>query len=678
MTADIAMESFRALVLGTVVVYLIAEQRAHTTDANLQGWPMILGGFGLLLFASFLDISDNFPSLNWLVIVGNTPMESFLEKIPGYLGGFLLVALGLVRWMPDVRHLQSEVSARKKAENHLNEQRLYLQSVIDAIPDPIMAINLDYSVRLMNRARANDLQGRSAPSGPLTCHWLAHDCERPCEEDNFVCPLREVQRTQRPATTMHLHHDNDGKPYPVEVVTAPYFDPNGQMTGVIESIRDISERINFKSELKKRDSRLSKLTYSDALTGLPNRQYLCNRLQELLNTEQRIVVLAIDINRFKQINQGFGYSAGNEILRATGSRLETVLHNEDLLARIGGDDFIIVSHRLIHKKHIELFIQEVQHLFSKAYTVAEQTIYLTASIGVALYPGDGEDAETLINHVVAADQDAFTLGGRHVHFFSPQTSELAREQLLLEADLRDAIDQGQLVLHYQPQIDLHTRQIVGAEALVRWHRPKFGLIPPDQFIPLAERSGLIIKLGEWVLKQACLQIRCWLEHHQFAGRIGVNLSALQLEQANITETLMAIVHETNCPTSALELEITESMLLHDPEGIAKILNAWRDKGLSVAMDDFGTGYSSMSQLGYLPIDKLKIDQSFIKDLPHNKNSCAITRAIITLADSLHLQTIAEGIETLEQGEFLRQNSVRYRTGLSLWATGDCGGIYRDA
>jgi len=654
----VAEELFRAVTLSGVVAFLVWEAATHRDLSNVRGWRLILAGFALLLFASVLDITDNFPALDWLLVVGDTPLEAFLEKIPGYLGGFLLVAFGLVRWMPDVRRLQREIAARRDAEQRTEEQRAFLQSVIDGISEPLMVINLDYQVLLTNRSCAAGAQRPGRPPGALTCHWLKHRSERPCNEKNELCPLREVQRSGRPVTVVHNHPDIDGKPRLVELLASPYHDRDGHLIGIIETARDITEQVNLEARLRDRDRRVHQLANHDPLTGLPNGNFFLRRLREALSASPYLAVLAIDIDRFKRINQGLGRRAGDDLLRAVGARLHAVLRADDILARIDGDDFLVATGRLIQVEHVALLAEELLRTFSKAFTVTEQTLYLSASIGVALCSDDGRDVETLISHAEAASHRAFEAGGNRVQYFSADMSEGAREQMLLEAGLREAIDHDQLILYFQPQVEIGSGRIIGAEALVRWQHPKFGLVAPGKFIPLAERSGLIVPLSDWVLRGACVQAREWHETGRIEGRIAVNLSGRLFDQADLAERIAAILRDTGCPAAALELEITESVMMHEPKQVTEILRRLRALGLSVAIDDFGTGYSSMSRLRRLPIDTLKIDRCFVRDLPADPDAVAITRTIIALAANLHLEIIAEGIETAAQEKFLRAAGCR--------------------
>ncbi|HED14706.1 MAG TPA: EAL domain-containing protein [Gammaproteobacteria bacterium] len=651
MSDVVMMEVVHAVVLGVVVGFLLWEHVVHRDMGKVRGWNLIFTGFVLLLFASLLDIADDFPGLSWLV-VGNTPVETFFEKIPGYLGGFVLLAIGFVRWMPGLRQLQHEIILRSEAELITDEQRVFLQSIIDAMPDPLMVISLDYQILLQNQASAERLPGSEPVPTEMTCHWLSHRRSQPCDKAGRACPLREVQRSGATVTIIHQHLDADNKPYTVELTASPFRNSEGELVGIIESARNISDRVVLQQRLQERDKHLQQLIWHDPLTGLYNRDYFVKRLQMALQTARRLAVLVIDIDGFKRLNEGLGHFAGDEILSEMASRLSTGLRSNDVLARNGDEFLLLTRHRVTTARTTQL-ARKILAVVGAKIEVAKQIVYPHASIGIAQFPEDGSDVATLLNHAETAAHRAFEAGGNQMHHYSAAEGQQAQELLMLEAGLREAIEKGQLVVYYQPQVDLNSGEVIGAEALVRWQHPQLGLVPPGKFIPLAETNGLIVALGEWVLRTACSDAANWYASGQLKGRIAVNLSARQFDEKGLVEGIAAILQQSGCPAAALELEVTESMMMLDADKVAKCLEQLRELGFKVAMDDFGTGYSSMLQLHRLPIDKIKIDQSFVRNLPLDVDAAKITRSIIALARSMDLEVIAEGIETQQQQEFLQ-------------------------
>lgn len=395
----------------------------------------------------------------------------------------------------------------------------------------------------------------------------------------------------------------------------------------------------------------------DQLTGLPNRTLFHQRLSLALANVQRrgelLAVMFVDLDRFKLVNDTLGHAAGDQLLQSMAQRLRGCLREEDILARWAGDEFTILLTQISSTESAAKMSQRILNALKEPFQIEEQELHIQASIGIALAPYDGEEVETLIKNADTAMYRTKQQGKNNYQFYAPNMNATARERLLLENNLHKALEREEFLLHYQPQVNLATGQIVGMEALIRWQQKGAGLIAPDQFIPLAEETGLIVPIGEWVLRTACTQSRTW----QLAGLppliTAINLSIRQFQQCNLVQTIAQVLQETGLEPQYLELEITESIAMQDVDLTISILKQLRSMGIHVSMDDFGTGYSSLSSLRYFPLDTLKIDRSFIEELTTNSSNVAIVTSIIALGHGLNLNVIAEGVEAAEQMEFLR-------------------------
>ncbi len=395
----------------------------------------------------------------------------------------------------------------------------------------------------------------------------------------------------------------------------------------------------------------------DQLTGLPNRLLLDEQLSlSLVSAQQQREILAVvflDLDRFKTINDTLGHAAGDHLLCCTTERLKPCLQESDFIARWGGDEFTLLLPQVKSAEDVISVAQKILETLSAPFYFGGQELYITASLGIALAPYDGEDAETLLKNADTAMYAAKQQGKNNFQFYTPVMSVWGAEQLALETDLRRALEREEFLLHYQPQIDLETGEIVGMEALIRWQHPTQGLIAPNQFIPMAEETGLICPIGEWVLRQACMQNRLWQEAGLPPLKMAVNISARQFQQKTLLPCIDQVLKETGLNPKFLEIEITESVAMWDLELTISILKQLQTMGIHTSMDDFGTGHSSLNYLKRFPLNSLKVDGSFIRDLPNSRRDAAIVQAIVTLAHGLGLRVIAEGVEKSEQMQFLQ-------------------------
>ena len=403
--------------------------------------------------------------------------------------------------------------------------------------------------------------------------------------------------------------------------------------------------------------RLRQWAESDPLTNLPNRARLRTRLVEAIDHARRDgrqrALLFIDLDRFKNINDSLGHAVGDELLIQVARRLSGAVRAGDTVGRLGGDEFVILLEQLGHADQAAQVAQALLDAASGQYAVAGHELAVTPSIGIAVYPADGEDAETLLKNADSAMYHAKSAGRNNYQFFTAAMNTRVREHLQMENSLRQALARGELSLHYQPQFNLESDRLCGCEALLRWHSPSLGQVPPDKFIPIAEDSGLIVPIGEWVLNEACRQAMAWREQGLPELTVAVNVSPVQFRHADLAEQVERALRDSGLPPQLLELELTESVLAENLEQVSATLERLRRLGVHLAMDDFGTGYSSLSYLKYFKLDTLKIDRSFISDLTNSDDYAALTIAIIGMAHSLGMSCIAEGIETASQQDFLR-------------------------
>jgi diguanylate cyclase (GGDEF)-like protein/PAS domain S-box-containing protein len=445
----------------------------------------------------------------------------------------------------------------------------------------------------------------------------------------------------------------DGELFPQLLTLSTVYDDAGQPCNYVGVMTDLSQ-------IKDTEARFEHLAHYDPLTGLPNRLLLQSRLAHSLDTaerhKQRLAVLYVDLDRFKHINDSLGHPVGDELLETLARRMLEWLRGDDTLGRLGGDEFLLIVENLQRPEDAAGIAKSLISLLDQPFHLSSgHQVYVGASIGISLYPDDGVSSTELIQHADVAVYQAKESGRNTYSFYAPAMTRVANERLDLEARLRHALTHNEFVLHYQPQVDLNNGNLIGCEALVRWNDPQHGLIAPDRFIPLMEETGLIVPLGERVLREACIQARHWLDAGLPQLSMAVNLSVRQLRQADIAVQVAAILQETGLPAEMLKLELTESMIMSHAEETVAVLQALKTLGVRLSIDDFGTGYSSLAYLKRFPIDELKIDRSFVRDIPHDSNDTEIAAAIIGMARGLRLRVVAEGVETEAQRRFMAQH-----------------------
>ncbi len=453
-----------------------------------------------------------------------------------------------------------------------------------------------------------------------------------------------------------------GTVYPQWLTISVVLDDQNRISHYVGVFSDITT-------IKRSEEELNRLAYHDALTGLPNRLLLLDRISHAVRRTNRsggrFALLFIDLDRFKNINDNLGHQTGDELLMAVTERIQKRLRAEDTLSRLGGDEFILLMEDIPGEQQAAQLARDLLTLLSQPYHIAGHDIFLSASIGISLHPEDGGDAENLIKHADTAMYRAKEGGRNSYQFYTREQSVAAFQRFSLEAALHRALERGEFELHYQPQMDLTSGRVTAMEALLRWRHPDLGLIPPDQFIPVAEENGLILPIGEWVLETACREA---LQCQRLCGEpliVAVNLSPLELQRGDPVNRVQRVLADIGLPARFLELEITESSAMRRGEESIAMLHELKNLGVSLAIDDFGSGYSNLGYLKQLPVSTLKIDRVFVRDLPDNKEDAAITRAIIALGHSLNLNVLAEGVETPAQRDFLRQHGCDMQQGYLL-------------
>ena len=551
---------------------------------------------------------------------------------------------------------------RKRAEKSLRESEEKHRIVLNAVPDPVAVYDLSGQISYLNPAFSRvfgwtldeyfSTLTDFVPEGKLSEARLLRE---KITQGTSVSGLETSRLTK------------DGALLDVSVSGAGFFDNREELQGYVLTFQDISAR-------KKNEEEIKFLAYHDVLTALPNRKAFYERLEENLKRERyqrsgerrttgplkKWALLFLDLDRFKYVNDTLGHDVGDELLKAVASRLRSCLRKNDQIFRLGGDEFTVLVNELPSSldvvKVVDKILQEMVH----PHHILEHELYVTVSIGISLYPDDGDKVEVLVKNADMAMYAAKDEGEAY-HFFTEEMNRRGQERMQLENGLRQAILRNQFVLYYQPLVE-NEKGIVGMEALIRWQHPEWGMVSPDQFIPLAEETKAIILIGEWVLQTACQQLKTWHDAGYENLYMSVNVSTRQFREPNFVDLVERVVDSSGIDPDRLKLEITESSIMDSPEDAIQKMNALRAKGVHFSIDDFGTGYSSLSQLKHFPIDTLKIDRSFVMDAIKNHDDQEIIKAILSMAGNLRLETVAEGVETEEQKDFLSREGCQMMQG----------------
>lgn len=447
----------------------------------------------------------------------------------------------------------------------------------------------------------------------------------------------------------------NGEIYPEWLSIYSIKNNNGDVINYIGLFSDLTEK-------KMTQNHIHQLAHYDPLTNLPNRLLFMERLKQSIvmarRKESSLAVFFLDLDGFKKINDSMGHASGDLLLQEVALRLRKYMRESDTVSRLGGDEFTVIIDGYNHLSDIIIIANKILKELALEVKLQERSVYITASIGISIYPDDGHDMGELIKNADTSMYAAKEKGKNRYEFYDLEMNRKILERLSLESYIHSAYNKEEFIVYYQPKINLHNHSIEGAEALIRWNHPSLGFIQPSKFIPLAEEIGMITSIGEWVLRQVCRDLKKWKEHKLKNIKVSVNLSTLQFRDKNLVKTLTTIILEEGVSVDSLEIEITEGMLMRDVQESIKMMKELKDMGLSLSIDDFGTGYSSLKYLKEFPIDTLKIDKSFIDEIPHNENNGMIVKSIIDLAHNLGMDVIAEGVEKREQIEFLMQNGCQ--------------------
>ncbi|MGA7588991.1 MAG: EAL domain-containing protein, partial [Candidatus Sulfotelmatobacter sp.] len=546
--------------------------------------------------------------------------------------------------------IKQDISGRKQAEQALRRAEEKYRAIFEDAVIGIFQASADGRLLNVNRAFA-EIHGYDSPEQMLVELSNLNAAAQLFVEPKRMDVLRQVLGEKELVRDFELDvYRRDRSERVVLVNVRAVRDASGNMLFYEGTVEDVTAR-------KVAEERVQFLAYYDALTGLPNRTLLQDRLATALagarRRKDKVALLFLDLDRFKLINDSLGHSFGDLLLQEVAQRLKKWAREQDTVARLGGDEFLIVLTGVKNIADAAVAADRMTKSMTAGFVVQGRPLNITCSLGISVFPEHGTNSETLIKNADAAMYFAKESGRNNFRFFTKDLSAQAVERLTLENSLRPALEKNEFFLMYQPQVDIGTGRIIGLEALLRWQHPNLGLVPPDKFIQIAENVGLIVPIGEWVLRTACSQARKWQDEGLPAVMVAVNISAIQFRQKGFCKLIRKVLDETGLPAKYLELELTESLLLDNADLMLSVVEELKAMGVTLAIDDFGTGYSSLSYLKHFPVSKLKIDRSFVRDVAVNPDDAAITTAIISMAKSLNLKVIAEGVEDEAQMSFLR-------------------------
>ncbi|MNR89101.1 Cyclic di-GMP phosphodiesterase Gmr [compost metagenome] len=634
------------------------------TSSTVFGPRTILSAFLLVSAAAALGgVGIGLAAANSLQAGDPDAMSRLFLRL-ALLGGLTvpsLIALGLLakrRLMQPLEDFQRAAEALTaevtQRQTQLMEQQRFNALLLDAAGEGIVGVDAGGLLTFVNTraARITGYDPEQLIGKPLvgTLYRVKTSGTRNLEADSPILASLRDGLVHHASNEVFWHEDDTT--FPVEYTSTPILDGES-VVGAVFTFNDVSERLAA-------EAMIDQMAYYDSLTGLPNRLLFQDRLNQALAHARRhrrqTAVMMMDLDRFKIINDTLGHPVGDQVLKTVAERLLFRLREVDTVSRLGGDEFALVLPDLSETSDIAKIGQVIHEEVSRVIRIGEQELFVTPSVGISVYPSDGDDAVTLIKNAEVALYQAKDERNRY-QLYAPAMNASASEWLQLESHLRRALERDELLLHYQPQINLNSGEIVGVEALIRWQHPEWGMVSPARFIPLAEETGLIVPISEWVLRTACAQNAEWQRLGLPPVRVAVNLSGRHLaKHAELVRHVDEALQATGLAPGHLELELTESILMEDVEAAIQTLSALSERGVKLSIDDFGTGYSSLSYLKRFPIDTLKIDQAFVREIASSEEDSAIVKAVIALAHSLRLNVIAEGVETDRQVAFLKDHA----------------------
>ncbi len=545
----------------------------------------------------------------------------------------------------------------RDAKDALREERQYLQSVLDGIDDPILVINLDQSIGMMNAAARADLKRLPTVDAVDPKCFELQQCATNEGSHGHPCPL-EQQVKQGERQVFVYRRDLDERQQHLEISATPLYNTRNELIGIIEVGRDITQHLEIQEQLREQQYQVQHQATHDALTGLANRYLFNDRLEHALKkarrNQTRLAVLFIDLDHFKQVNDSFGHDMGDRLLGLATRRLRETLREEDTLARLGGDEFVVMVEDLRQDYDASALAGKLIASLSEPFRIEGYQLFVSGSIGISMYPENGATAADLLKQADTAMYKAKDEGRGNYQYFTAEMTQKAMERLTLESQLRVALNDREFIPYYQPQVNARTGELLGMEVLARWRSPVLGLVAPDRFIPVAEATGQMPRIDRMLMGMAMQQMAQWRREGLEPGVLALNLTLQHLLMQDFVDQLQAMMEETGCEPHWLELEITEGHIMAKPEETIRVLNRVNELGIRLALDDFGTGYSSLSYLKRLPIGKLKIDRSFVRDLPDDPEDVVIVNTIIALAANMNIEVLAEGVETAAQQDFLLQ------------------------
>lgn len=652
-TEDDALLLVRSLrQAGYSLVYeQVDTSEAMTSALAEREWDIVVSDYSMPHFSALaaLDVlKQSGLDIPFIVLSGNIGEETAVESMRAGAHDYVMKG-HTARLLPAIdRELREAASRRqrRRAEETLHESEQRFRSIFLNATTGMATLSADGRFLQVNPAFCKMLQCSEAELVGNFTYDFTHPSDIALTRRLF----NEAAAGQRQSVDYEKRFlCKNGDTLWAHVSTCWLFDDQNHVTYCISLVQDITPHLQAQQEIRP-------LAYFDTLTGLPNRQLFHERCKDLLSKagKHSVGVLMLDLDRFKGINDTFGHEIGDQLLQEVSERLTDCMEKGAILARLGPDEFAVVVSDIAGPEDFSFLAEKILLVLSAPIELGDQTLYCSASIGLALYPMDGGNVDILMKHAGVALHKAKEQSTGGYRFYSPEMNLATGQRLAMETHLRQALERQELSLHYQPQIDLNSGKVIGMEALLRWDSSALGSIPPNRFIPLAEETGLILPIGEWVLETACRQLKEW----HLAGfhnlRMAVNISACQFKQPDFINRIDRILKETELDPGFLEVELTENIVMERSEETLMTLTDLKVRNIKLAIDDFGTGYSMLSYLKYFPIDRIKIDRSFIRDITTDSDDAAITEAIVVMAHSLKLKVVAEGVETEEQLEFLRR------------------------